>query len=68
MMRTRLPRTTPEIHDVAVQIAVTSRIVVQGLLPPGLWPEIERRVYLTVCGVLEQPRQAHAKPLAETTS
>lgn len=68
MMRTRLPRTTPEIHDVAVQIAVTSRIVVQGLLPPGLWPEIERRVYLTVCGVLEQPGRDRADPVVHTPS
>lgn len=56
--RSRLPRSTPEIEAVSRQIAITSRIVVQPLLPPGLWPEAELRFYLTARGELENFRDA----------
>lgn len=56
-MRSRLPRTTPEVHEVATEVAITCRLVVQAFMPPDVWREAERRFYLTVCGVLEQARE-----------
>lgn len=60
MMRSRfstLPRTTPEVHEAALQIAVTCRIVVAGVLEPRLLAEAEKRFYLSARGVLEQLRE-----------
>ena len=67
-MLSNLPRTTPEIHDFAVRVATTCRIVVQAMLPPSLWPVAEQKFYLSVRGHLEQVPEDHPEPLVNTRS
>jgi hypothetical protein len=48
-----MPRTAPEIHETASRVARTCRIVVQALIEPEAWAEVEKRFYLTARGELE---------------
>lgn len=41
---------TPAIEETAREIGRTGRIVVQGLVDPRLWPEVELRLYLAARG------------------
>ena len=65
-MISNLPRTTPEIHELAVRIATTCRIVVQPVLPPDTWAEAEWKFYLSCRGELELAREDRSEPVVTT--
>jgi hypothetical protein len=55
---------TPAVEQAAREIGRTGRIVVQNLVDPQLWPEVERRLYLAALGhFLETSRQTLKPPL-----
>ena len=52
MFTPQRPRTgaTPAIEEIAREIGRTGRIVIQAFVPPELWAEVERRLYLAALG------------------
>jgi hypothetical protein len=67
-MIANIPPTKPHLHELAVGVAESCRIVVQSFLPPELWAQAEWRFYLSCRGILEDALQKHSDPLDNTPS